>query len=62
MADPAPDEGFAICDSCGLPLRSGDPIVHTVRPLKPTIYWHTDCFEKHVKPFGGKLRARTQQK
>ena len=61
MTDPAPDEGVAICDSCGRHLRSGDPIVHTSRPMKPTIYWHKDCFEKNVKPFEGRLRPVPKQ-
>ncbi len=64
MTDPTPDEGFAICESCGVHLKPGDPMVYAARSRvgKPPIYWHKDCFEKYAKPFEGWLKPAPKPK
>ncbi len=64
MTDPTPDEGFAICDSCGIHIRDKDRVVRADRSRvgKPPVYWHEVCFERNVKPFEAWLRPAPKHK
>lgn len=61
LDEPEMPTGFAVCDTCGKPLKTGDRIVHTTAPdgrsgFYRTIYWHAPCFERSVKPLDLQLK------